>query len=83
MSDQIIIGIVSGVAVIFIVTVVKIAKDTIDTNKIITFLNSSADKTDYTYRSNHAISADTNLSEDRVRNLCSKSKKIKRNTGGI
>ena len=80
MNEQIIIGIVSGIAVIAIAAIVKHAKDKIDTNKIISFLEASANDTDFTYRSNYAISSETNLSEERVRKLCSKSKKIKRNT---
>ncbi len=80
MSDQILIGIVSGIAVIIIIGFVKMVKNKSDTNKIISFLQTSLNTTGYTFRSNHAISSDTNLPEERVRNLCSKSKKIKRNT---
>ena len=80
MSDQILIGIVSGIAVIIIIGIVKMVKDKSDTNKIIAFLQTSSNSTDYTFRSNHAIAAETNLSEEKVRNLCSKSKAIKRNT---
>ncbi len=80
LSDQIIIGIVSGVIVVVLLGIWKVIHDQKDTDKIITFLNNSEATTDNTFRSNHAISSDTNLSEDRVRKLCSKSRKIKRNT---
>lgn len=80
MNDPILVGIVSGIAVIIIISIAKMAKDKSDTNKIISFLQTSLNTTDHKFRSNHAISSDTNLPEERVRILCSKSKKIKRNT---
>ena len=80
MSDQIFTGIISGIAVIIIIGIIKMVKDKSDTNKIISYLQESLKTTDYKFRSNHAITSDTNLSEERVRNLCSKSKAIKRNT---
>jgi len=80
MGDQIIISIVSGIAIVIILGIIKIIKDKADTNKIIKYLTGSLKTTEHTFRSNHAISSGTNLSEERVRNLCSKSKTIKRNT---
>ena len=80
MSDQILIGIISGIAVIIIIGIVKMIKDKSDTNKIISYLQASLKTSDYKLRSNHAIASETNLSEERVRNLCSKSTAIKRNT---
>ena len=50
-------------------------KMTEDTNKIISLL----DNGDYDFRSTHAIASNTNLSEDRVRALCSKNRQIRRN----
>ena len=80
LSNQIIIGIISSLVVAIMLGAWKIIHDRRDTNKIISFLKNSAATTKNTFRSNHAISSDTNLSEERVRKLCSKSKKIKRNT---
>ena len=80
MDNQIIIGIVSGIAIIIIIGVINMIKVKIDTSTIISFLKNSVKTTDNTFRSSHAISSETNLSEERVRNLCSKSKLIKRNT---
>jgi len=80
MGEQIIIGIVSGIAVLIIIGIIKMIKDKSDTNKIISCLQNSLKTTDHTFRSNHAIASDTNLSEERVRKICSKAKEIKRNT---
>ncbi len=80
LSDQILIAIVSGLIVAILLGAWKVAHDRRDTNKIVTFLKNSEATTENTFRSNHAISSNTNLSEERVRKLCSKSNKIKRNT---
>jgi hypothetical protein len=79
-GDQLLIGIVSGIAVITILGIVNIIKNKADTRKIMTFLTHSLETTGHTFRSNHVIASETNLSEKRVRTLCSNSKKIKRNT---
>jgi hypothetical protein len=50
-----------------------------DTDKIIEFLED--DDSDYTFRSTKAIADGTSLSEDRVRELCTNSTKIRRNSG--
>jgi len=50
-----------------------------DESKILTFLQDSIEKTDFIFRSEHAISSETNLSEERVHNICSKSSKTTRN----
>jgi len=67
-----------------ILSFVKIAykkiKDTKETKEIINFLKDSGLKTKYKFRTNHAISSHINFTEERVRELCSKSKNIKRNT---
>ena len=77
--DQIIVGLISGLVIAIFLGVWKIIHDMIDTNEIIKFLKKSAATTEDTFRSNHAISSEINLSEERVRKLCSNSKKIKRN----
>ncbi len=80
MSTQIIIGVISGVIVTLLLGAWKVIHDRKDTNRIITFLENSKATTKHTFRSTHAISSDTNLSEERVEKLCSKSNNIKRNT---
>jgi len=48
--------------------------------KIVTeFLKKSGVETSHTYRTTHAISSVTNLSKKRIRKVCSKSPRIKRN----
>ena len=79
MSDQIITGIVSTLVVAILLGIWKVFRDKKDTGKIVFFLRNSKATTDNTFRSNHAISSGTNISEERVRNLCSKCEKIKRN----
>ena len=59
--------------------IVSLFRYKIDENKIITFLRKSKNETDYTFRGEPAISSETNLSEDRVNKVCSKSNQIKRN----
>ena len=77
--SNIIIGIISGVTVALLIWLIKTINSKIDTHKIIIFLQKSKATTKHTFRSNHAISSATNLSEERVRTLCSKSTQIKRN----
>ncbi len=48
-------------------------------NKIIEFLEKSQKEYGYEYRTTHAISSEINISEEKIRNLCNKSKRIKRN----
>lgn len=79
MRDEIIIGVVSGLAVAILMWVVKVIRDAKHTQSILKFLRNSKESTEFSFRSNYAIASATNLSEDRVRKLCSKSKKIKRN----
>ena len=50
-----------------------------DESKIVKFLMKSQKETQHTLRSTNAISSDLNLSEDRLRKICSKSKKVRRN----
>lgn len=57
----------------------KWRKDRRDSNKIYQFLIKSAKQTSFQFRSTEAISSDTGIPEDRVANLCSRHKKIKRN----
>jgi hypothetical protein len=50
-----------------------------DENRIVEFLKQSAIETGNTFRSTHAISSELDLTEERVKVVCSKSKLIKRN----
>ena len=80
MDYGVVTGIVSGIIVAVLIWFAKVAKDWKDTHTILKFLQKSKRNTPHRFRSNHAIASETNLSEDRVRKLCSKSKKIRRNT---
>jgi hypothetical protein len=75
--------ILSGLAVAailgFLAWLNKWRKDRRDNNKIYQYLIKSAQQTSYEFRSTEAISSDTGIPEDRVANLCSRHKKIKRN----
>ena len=54
-------------------------RDRRDSRLIISFLGNSRDHTEYTFRSTEAISAHTNLREDRVAKLCARHTRIRRN----
>lgn len=78
--SQIFIGICTIIGAAFIIFIIKKIIDVIDTKSIINFLKSSEKDSTFTFRSTHSISSKSNISEERVRELCSKSKKISRNT---
>ena len=65
-----------GTAIIWFIAWVRFKKDE---SAILKFLNTSKGTTEYTFRGEPAISSETNLSEGRVHNVCSKSSKITRN----
>lgn len=75
--------IVQGVFVTIICTIifwiVRHNKYSSDEAKLVAFLKKSKEETENTFRTTHAISSATNLSEERVRVVCSKSSKITRN----
>jgi len=50
-----------------------------DEKVVAKFLKNSGVETSHTFRTTHAISSATNLSQERIRKVCSKSCKIKRN----
>ena len=72
-------AIVSATTVISIVLKFVITKirNKSDTNRVIFFLKNSSN---FTFRSTHAISSSLNMTDKRIHDLCSRSKKIKRNT---
>jgi len=73
--------ILGGLIVAGLVGIDKIGFDHFLTRKILKFLKNSKEDGNYIYRSSHAISAETHMTEEKVRKLCSKCKEIKRNTG--
>jgi hypothetical protein len=83
MSDLFKNGIVQGVLAAIIVALIlgvfgwiKFKRD----EKIVTeFLKNTGVETSHTFRTTHAISSATDLSKERIRNVCSKSSMIKRN----
>ena len=76
-------GIVQGVIATLIVTVIiwiiTLSRARFDEKKIIKYLVKSASETSHTFRSTHAISAALDISEERIRKICSKSRNVKRN----
>ncbi len=54
-------------------------RDRRDCKKIYEFMVNSRSSTGFTFRSTHAISSHTRISEKRVAELCSKHPKIRRN----
>jgi hypothetical protein len=65
-----------GILILGIFGLLKYKRD----EKIVTrFLENSGIETSHTFRTTHAISSATNLSERRIRNVCNKSSRIRRN----
>ena len=79
MQEQIITGIVSGLAVALVIWVTKLVRNKRDTDRITDFLARSKETTGFSFRSTHAIASATHISEERVRTLCGNCKRIKRN----
>jgi hypothetical protein len=71
-------AIVGGCAVVFILRAIKSIKDRRDSNRIYEFLRRCAKDGKYTFRSSGTISLTTNISQDRISDLCSKHPHIKR-----
>jgi hypothetical protein len=79
-SENSLISALLAACVIFIVRKAVVHyQDVRDTNLICEYLAESASMTGYVFRSTHAISACTRISESRVVELCIKHPKIKRN----
>ena len=65
-----------GVLILGLFGLLKFKRD----EKIVTeFLKNSGVDNSHTFKTTNAISSDTNLSKERIRNVCSKSSKIRRN----
>ncbi len=79
LNNQIVEGILVTLICALMFWIFKWERFKLDEKKILTFLKASKSKTEYLFRSEPAISSDTNLSEDRVHKVCAKSNKIKRN----
>ena len=76
-------GIVQGLLVTliaaFVFSVINIIRFKVYESKIVDYLLKSRRDTPHSFRSTNAISSDINLSEDRIRKVCGKSKKVRRN----
>lgn len=72
-------GVIVALIVAFIFWVIRHFKFKHDEKTLINFLGESKRETSHTFRTTHAISSATNLSEERIRKVCNKSKKITRN----
>ena len=83
MGDFIHNGIVQGalaaLIAAFVIWVIRAIRMQIDEKKIIAFLEKSAAETELHFRTTHAVASATNLSEERVSKLCSRSRRIRRN----
>jgi len=55
---------------------IKLRIDRKDKRKVYKWLDEFTDENEKRWRSTHAIASHTNLTEDRIRNICSKHKKI-------
>lgn len=80
MKNGIVQSVLGALIVVFILWLISVFRSRSDENKILEFLRKSLKETPHKFRTTHAISSDTNLSEERIRKICSKSKTIKRNT---
>jgi len=83
MNDQIINGLVIGVAVVVIARLISVLTEMKDTRTIVKYLRESKNNLKPQFRSNHVIAYETNLPEERVRKLCRKSKKITKRSCGV
>ena len=72
-------GVIITLVAAFVLWVIGRVRFKFDENKILKFLRNSKNETEFTFRGEPAISSETNLSEDRVHKVCSKSNNIKRN----
>lgn len=78
-NNGIVQGVLAALILAFLFWVKSIIRRLKDENKIIRFLKKSAFETELNFRSTHAISSATNLTEERVNKVCGKSKRIRRN----
>lgn len=72
-------GLATFVVIAFITWLWNKYRNWSDSKKIYAFLLTSKTETDYIFRSTEAISSHTQITENRVAELCSKHEKIKRN----
>jgi hypothetical protein len=72
-------GILAALVIALLGWLLKVARDGRDSKAIYDFLVRSASESGHTFRSTHAISAATKISETRVAELCSRHRKIARN----
>lgn len=77
--EGIVIGVSAGVAIQIINSVSKYINFYQEEKIIVDFLKKSIKSTDWTFRSTIIICNAVNLPEERVRYICNRSKKIRRN----
>ncbi|GMQ89580.1 MAG: hypothetical protein BMS9Abin09_1082 [Gammaproteobacteria bacterium] len=78
-NNNVVQGVIVTLIGAFILWLVSYIRFKMDEKKIHKFLTASTANTEFTFRSEHRIASETNLSEERVHKVCSKSKKIARN----
>jgi len=78
-NNSIVQSVLAALIIAFLYWVIGYIRRRIDENKIVIFLKKSAAETEHNFRSTHAISSATNLTESRVNKVCSRSKRIRRN----
>lgn len=75
-NNQILSGLITLVLFALLSWIWKLIHDRIDSRKIYKFLQQSLEIGKYTFRSEPAIAAATNLTKERVNDLCAKCKAI-------
>ena len=79
LKNGIVQSVIGALIVALILWLIGLMRSRAHENKILEFMRKSEIDTSHKFRSTHAISSAINLSEERIRKICSKSKKIKRN----
>ena len=79
--DQIIVLFVGGVAVLGIKLLIEYIKEKLHKKRIYNWLYKATKQKDEKWRTTRAISSHNNLTEDRVRDICSAHDKIVSSTG--
>lgn len=78
-KNRIVQSIIASLIVAFLIWLISWLRSNNDTKKIISYMEESREKTSHVFKSTHAISSAINISEEKVRKICSKNTKIKRN----
>lgn len=78
-NNGIVQGVLASLAVVLILGLFGWLKFKRDEKIVARFLKDSGVETNHRFRSTQALSSATNLSEERIRKVCSKSTRIRRN----